>query len=645
MRPNPRIPLPRLLSAGAIVAALALLGGPAVSVAAAPASPASGPVPPPVAAIGAHGDTSAFAFDSFDATYDLGRTAAKVSTLKVTETLVAEFPDVDQNHGILRDIPTAYAGHPIHLDVTSVTDGEGRARDYETTRISQGDESFLELKIGDPGGIDRYVHGRQTFRIVYTADDVTRYFADTKDDEFYWDANGTGWEQPFGTVSAKVVLRDGLAAALNGKTACYQGAAGSTTPCAISGDGASGFTASAKDLGPRENMTVAIGFAKGTFVPAPFSVFDYVPLGAMIGIGALLASLLVALVVRAIIARPRTGDPVIAQYEPPVGVSAMLAANIVGATKRGMAASIVDLAVRRKLRLVERRTEGWITGEAYGVQQLDDTGLLPDERRVSDALFGGFAAFLPPGIQLAGSPQPVAPAPSGVRWLEKNDTTLGLAVRGIVTQVDAEARATGLRRGRPWGLFAICLVLGVVGLIGLLLAAGSDSDVGSAVGIFGLIAGVLLEVVVLGVVLRTKPLTLEGSKLWDRLEGLKLYIRLAEADRLRMLQSVTGAERVDTTDGTQIVKIYERLLPYAVLFGLENEWAAELSKYYGATPPDWYDGNLGTFTAVGFASSLGSFTTSTASSLSGSSSSSSSGGSGGGGSSGGGGGGGGGGGF
>jgi len=641
MRPNPRTPLPRLLSVGAVAAALALLGGPAAGAAAAPAS---APVPPPVAAIGAHGDPSDFTFDSFDAAYELGRTAARVSTLKVTETLVAEFPETDQNHGILRDLPTAYAGHPVHLAVASVTDGAGRSRDYETTRISQGEESFLELKIGDPGGIDRYVHGRQTFRIVYTADDVTRYFADTKDDEFYWDTNGTGWEQPFGTVSARVVLSDGLASALNGSAACYQGPAGSTAPCTIAGDGASGFTASAKDLGPGENMTVAIGFARGTFVPAPFSIFDYLPLGAMIGIGALLASLVLALVVRAVVARPRTGDPIIAQYEPPTGVSAMLAANIVGATRRGMAASIVDLAVRRKLRLVERQTEGWIRGQAYGVQQLDDTGLLPDEQRVSDALFGGSAAFLPPGIQLAGSPQPAEPAP-GVRWLEKNDTTLGLAVRGVVTQVDAEARASGLRRGRPIGLLLICLALGLVGLIGFLLAAGSDSDVGSTVGIFGLIVGVLVEVVVIGLIARTKPLTIAGSKLWDHLEGLKLYIRLAEADRLRMLQSVTGAERIDTADGAQIVKVYERLLPYAVLFGLENEWAAELSKYYGATPPDWYDGDLGTFTAVGFASSLGSFTTSTASSLSGSSSSSSSGGSGGGGSSGGGGGGGGGGGF
>jgi uncharacterized membrane protein len=116
-----------------------------------------------------------------------------------------------------------------------------------------------------------------------------------------------------------------------------------------------------------------------------------------------------------------------------------------------------------------------------------------------------------------------------------------------------------------------------------------------------------------------------------------------------MLQSVTGAERAPiagTTDNAQIIKVYEKLLPYAVLFGLEKEWAVELGKYYDQTPPDWYaGGNVNAFNAGAFAAGVGSISSSVASSFSGSSSSSSSGGSSGGGSSGGGGGGGGGGGW
>ncbi|HOW01196.1 MAG TPA: DUF2207 domain-containing protein, partial [Rhodoglobus sp.] len=132
------------------------------------------------------------------------------------------------------------------------------------------------------------------------------------------------------------------------------------------------------------------------------------------------------------------------------------------------------------------------------------------------------------------------------------------------------------------------------------------------------------------------------AELRDHLKGLELYIRLAEADRLKMLQSPTGAEReaISTSDPRQIIDVYEKLLPYAVLFSLEKQWAQELGKYYTEQSPDWYSGT-GAFNAAVFASSISSMSTTAASSYSGSSSSSSSGGSGGGGSSGGGGGGGG----
>jgi hypothetical protein len=640
-----------LLPALALGAAVVLVGTPAAALASS-ASGANRTAPPPAAAaIGVHGDTSAFTFDSFDADYELGRDASKHSTLHVTETLVARFPDFDQNHGIVRDIPSAYDGHSVHLKVLSVTDGAGTKREFTTGTRSEGGD-FLELKIGDPNGIDRFLHGTQTFRIVYTAQNVTKYFRDTGDDEFYWDVNGTGWDQPFGSVTAKVLLRDGIASALNGNASCYQGYAGSTAPCEIAGDGGR-FTASAKDLHPRQNMTVAIGFDKGTFAAAPFSIFDIVPVLAVIATLAILASLVLAIVFRFVIWRPRSGDPIIAQYEPPAGVSAMLAANIVNRSRRGMAASIVDLAVRKKLRMVERQGGGWIKSENYGVQKLDDRGLLPDEQMVMNALFGAFGVVgftgvsLPPGLQLIGaaSTAPAPPEQPAVRWLQKKDVVLGQAVREIQKQVEAEALATGLRRGRPHGILALCLLLGLGGLLCFLLLSmsGEDADVGW--GVVGLNVGIWVEVFALGAVGSIKPLSATGSKLWDQLEGLKLYIRLAEADRLRMLQSVTGAERIDTSDGSQIVKIYERLLPYAVLFGLEDEWARELAKYYGDSPPDWYDGNMGTFSAVAFAGALGAFSSSASSSLSGSSSSSSSGGSSGGGSSGGGGGGGGGGGF
>ena len=91
-----------------------------------------------------------------------------------------------------------------------------------------------------------------------------------------------------------------------------------------------------------------------------------------------------------------------------------------------------------------------------------------------------------------------------------------------------------------------------------------------------------------------------------------------------------------------MLKLYEDLLPFAVLFGQEKEWAQVLGDYYARSDaqPDWY-AESAPFNPVWFAAGLSSFSSSTSASWSGSASSSSSSGSGGGGSVGGGGGGGG----
>ncbi|MDO7882682.1 hypothetical protein [Antiquaquibacter soli] len=58
----------------------------------------------------------------------------------------------------------------------------------------------------------------------------------------------------------------------------------------------------------------------------------------------------------------------------------------------------------------------------------------------------------------------------------------------------------------------------------------------------------------------------------DHLWGIHDYVRLAEKERFALLQSPDGtATRV--VDGREMLLLNERLLPYAVLFGLEREWA------------------------------------------------------------------------
>jgi uncharacterized membrane protein len=81
-------------------------------------------------------------------------------------------------------------------------------------------------------------------------------------------------------------------------------------------------------------------------------------------------------------------------------------------------------------------------------------------------------------------------------------------------------------------------------------------------------------------------------------------------------------------------EMFERFLPYAMAFGVEDRWAAAFDGLY-RDPPQWYSGNggYGDFRASSFTSRMSSLSSSAGSTMSSSPSSS---GSGGGGSSGGG---------
>jgi len=646
----------------AVLAIAAALSIPSAAIAAAPQHSGPGNSVAALNAAGLPTDVNDFTFDSFDASYALSQDSSKRSMLHTTETLVAVFPDYDQNRGIIREIPTDYDGHSTHITVKSVTDGSGHQRSY-----SMGtDGDFTTITIAVPQG--QYVHGRQSYVIDYTQTDVTKYFTNTNDDEFYWDVNGTGWQQPFGEVSATVTVAPSLVSKLSGQNACYQGSQGSTQKCDVTADNGT-ITAKVEKLYEYQGMTLAIGFAPKTFADAPFNliekILEIVPITFLLGLLAEILAVGGAIVLHYQLWRRRSGDPIIAQYEPPKGVSVMLAANIVGKPKKGMAASIVDLAVRGKLRIIEKPKEGYQAAK-FGVQQLNVDDLLPDEEGVMNALFAftglgdigamlsRFTGALPPGLKvIGGSPTASAsadPVDANIKWFEKSDTMLGDAVKSLTTSVEQNAESVGLRKARHPAIVTIIGLLAILGAVLMFITAfaSGDNGAGIAFGVIGANAGAWIAVLVFGLVSGLRPLTAEGSKLYDQLLGLKMYIQLAEADRLQMLQSISGADKVTTSDGNQIVKIYERLLPYAVLFGLEKEWAAELAKYYGTTSPDWYSGsNIGAFDVAAFSTGIAAFSAVSASTTSSSSSSSfsSSGGSGGGGSSGGGGGGGGGGGI
>ncbi len=95
-------------------------------------------------------NTNNFRISNFVIDYELSKDSEGRSVLKTTETITAEFPDYDQNHGLERALPTSYDGHPVDLKLNTV-EAQGASAKY-----SESDSGGVKLlRIGDAS---RYVH-------------------------------------------------------------------------------------------------------------------------------------------------------------------------------------------------------------------------------------------------------------------------------------------------------------------------------------------------------------------------------------------------------------------------------------------------------------------------------------------------------
>ena len=558
-------------------------------------------------------NTQNFTINKYEADYYLSKDADKRSTLKVIEKITATFPESNENHGLERAIPKKYDGHTTHLAVESVVSEAGKSYPY-TTYTSHGNEV---VRIGDK---DKYVHGPMTYVLTYTQTDVTRYFDDTKSDEFYWDLNGTEWTVPITSYTANIHIDESIASVLKSEPACYIGVSGSKTPCEVTRTG-NVYTVSETNLFNGVNVTVAFGFSPETFAAYTPTKTDIVQ---MIFVALLVLTSIIGVVVIILLSvryyrksdRRNELKPIAPEYIPPKDASVTVSASISSTVLTAGTAQIIDFAVRHYIKIYETKQKGFLKSADYELEIVRDIrDLNAEEQEILGDLFGNTDIGSKVKLSTLQNNAVVA------KRLQDNQKKLTALVRGEYGM--REKRPEQSRWFRNAGI--VLIVVGVLTLGPVLFLAG----------IVSLIMGITLW-----------PLTDKGVALMRYLEGLKMYIKAAEADRLKMLQSPDGAQKVQVSaeDPAQLVKLYERVLPYAVLFGLEKQWNERIGKYYesiGQTP-EWFESHNGVFNAVLFSSAMSSFvSTSNYSSVI----SSSAGGSSGGGSSGGGGGGGGGGGW
>ena len=96
-------------------------------------------------------DTENFSFSSWDLSYELSLDSQGRAHAEVTEELVAQFPDFDQNRGIVRALPLRYQGTPAAPEDITITDGDGDQVPFET----ENDGGFRSILVAAQFGGDR----------------------------------------------------------------------------------------------------------------------------------------------------------------------------------------------------------------------------------------------------------------------------------------------------------------------------------------------------------------------------------------------------------------------------------------------------------------------------------------------------------
>lgn len=525
-----------------------------------------------------------FTITNFTATYALTNDGHQ-GKLSVVEHITADFSTY--NHGILRALPINYNGRPLHLAVKSVTNASGTKLPYSTST----DNGNKVLKIGDPS---ETVTGSQNYVISYNESNVVRFNGEQP--YLTINANGTQWEQSFDKVAMEVTLPNNVNASAGH---CYVGAYGSRSSngCLVIASGHSAAALSIATIKPNQTLTIDMRLPVGSF--APPNISDWLrDNGVFAAIG-----LIVFLVISVWAFRRwyKLGKDlggrgtIVPEYSSPDGLQAAKV-YIINTNKYKplvLSATIIDLAIRGYIKIIET-TENKIFEKddktyEFELRNSDFSKLADFEADLLKALF--------------------ASATVGDR-LTINDAKTGMTTlnRKLLVELPKALTEAGYFTRNPQKAGGLMLAFSTTGFIAGVILAGAlgaaQFNFYAALPGIGLAAGSLVAFIFS---LLMPQRSAKGEAANDQIEGLKLYLGTAEADRIKMLQSPDAPYAPKTSEPEKTVDLFEKLLPYAMVLGVEKQWAKEFESLY-TKQPDWYSGNFATFNAVYFANSLSNAT-------------------------------------
>lgn len=459
---------------------------------------------------------------------------------------------VEYKHGLYRSIPTDYKVSGIFTRPTTLEVDELYYYKEDTPSIKfntftkEYSLGYTDLKIGDP---NLTVNGDYVYVIKYTIKNYANYFDDH--DELYWNATGNEWNIPI----LKTDIRIKVPGNIRDKV-CYTGYAGSKeSECVFKDISKNEVSLATKaSLAANQGLTFAISMPKGTLENITTKML-IASLLANIGILLPLPVLILGLY---FIKKGGKNKKltVIPHYDVPKNIYPLLAGNIYSKklNTKHITAQLIQLAIDKHIKIVQESTR------SYFLKKDDITKEIKEEPiRI---LYGGVF--------------------SGKDEINTRDipTDFYITVNSIKKTLEntlITEKFYSQKRHNLWNTF---FAAGTLSLILVFATAPFFSSLMASGWTYGLV----LSTIVLFILNSKVDLKDElGNKVFYELEGLKMYINTAEKHRIEF-----------HNDPKKYIGVFEKLLPYAIIFGLEKKWVAEFEDIYKEAP-SWFEGDVSTF--------------------------------------------------
>jgi uncharacterized membrane protein len=494
-------------------------------------------------------------------------------SLKVQEDIVVDFQGVSR-HGLRRFIPVTYNRgvgiYTLKLKVESVTDTRGIPLNYRVDDVGPD----VSLKIGDPA---KLISGVQSYRITYRVLKAINFFS--QGPELYWNVNGTRWIFPIDRCVVHFQPPDGVPLT-RVKVASFQGFKGAKRKAEIS-YAHNCIIIGANKLAPGEGLTVLFALPEGS-VKKP-TLVDETVIFIEDWFGLVLWPCLTAIalyLIWSVYGRDQKKVSSIAvEWTPPPDLTPAEVGTVIDEKldTPDVLSTLVDLASRGYLKIkVITYDSGFLFLSRKNYQftktepPKDAPPLKAHEQIFLDAVF-------PYGLSVTTLSMLKGKFSYSLRFIQD-------AVWDSLLKKRLFSRNPNADVGTFYFVGAIIVFSGIAFAI-----LSSNVTRATAFGI--VISGVFVLLSARAMPQRTAL----GSLALARCRAFQRFVQTAEKSRIEVLA------KDDPT-------IFGRLLPYAMVLGAADKWAAAFKDLL-IKPPEWYDnsalGNNSNYFPNLFVSDLG----------------------------------------